>query len=81
MFIAIMRILFIRSGGLGDFILSLPVLGALRHTWPNAHIEILGKPAIAPPGLGPGYADAVTSIDGARFARLFPMRASRTRIL
>ena len=71
MFIATMRILFIRSGGLGDFILSLPVLGALRQTWPEAHIEILGKPGIASLGLGPSYAEAVTSIDEARFARLF----------
>jgi heptosyltransferase-3 len=65
------QILFIRTGGLGDFILSLPVLAALRQAWPDAQIEILGRPSIGGLGLGPAYADRVTSIDEARFAGLF----------
>jgi heptosyltransferase-2 len=38
------RILVIRSGGLGDFILTLPVLATLREEWPAASIELLTHP-------------------------------------
>jgi len=35
------RVLVIRGGAIGDFILTLPALEALRDACPNAHIEIL----------------------------------------
>jgi ADP-heptose:LPS heptosyltransferase len=41
------RILVIRGGAIGDFILTLPALKALRNTYPDAHIEILGYKHIA----------------------------------
>lgn len=37
------RILVIRYGGLGDFILTLPLLAALRHFSPGSHVAFMGK--------------------------------------
>ena len=39
------RILVIRGGAIGDFILTLPALKALRDSMPHAHVEILGYEA------------------------------------
>ena len=36
------RILVIRGGAIGDFILTLPAIRLLRENFPDAHIEILG---------------------------------------
>ena len=36
------RILVIRGGAIGDFILTLPAVKLLRDNFPSAHIEILG---------------------------------------
>src|SRR6188472_3973907 len=41
------RILVIRGGAIGDFILTLPALKALRDARPHAHMEILGYQHIA----------------------------------
>jgi heptosyltransferase-2 len=41
------RILVIRTGALGDFVLTLPVLGALREAYPRAHLYLAGRPEIA----------------------------------
>jgi heptosyltransferase III len=57
------RILVIRGGAIGDFILSLPALKALRDTYPNAHIEILGYRHIAALAENRFYAQAVHSIE------------------
>lgn len=37
------RILVLRGGALGDFIVTLPALLALRRKWPTAHIELIGN--------------------------------------
>ncbi|HXK59718.1 MAG TPA: glycosyltransferase family 9 protein [Acidobacteriota bacterium] len=63
------RILLIRSGGLGDFILTLPVVDALRARWPDATLEILGRPAIAL--LAGDRISRIRSIDERCFAHLF----------
>jgi heptosyltransferase-3 len=57
------RILIIRGGAIGDFILSLPALKALREDRPNAHIEILGYKHIAVLAENRFYAQAVRSIE------------------
>jgi len=57
------RILVIRGGAIGDFILSLPALKALREDRPNAHIEILGYKHIAVLAENRFYAQAVRSIE------------------
>ena len=57
------RILVIRGGAIGDFILTLPALKALRDTYPDAHIEILGYKHIAVLAENRFYAQAVRSIE------------------
>ena len=57
------RILIIRGGAIGDFILTLPSLKALRDARPDAHIEILGYKHIAALAENRFYAQAVRSIE------------------
>src|SRR3990170_1151250 len=65
------RLLVIRSGALGDFILPLPAIRALREAWPEARLDIIGKPAVVELAHGRYYADAVRSIDRADLIPLF----------
>lgn len=57
------RILIIRGGAIGDFILTLPALKALRDACPHAQIEILGYKHIAMLAENRFYAQAVRSIE------------------
>jgi heptosyltransferase-3 len=57
------RILVIRGGAIGDFILTLPALRALREAYPDAHIEILGYKHIAVLAEDRFYAQAIRSIE------------------
>jgi len=57
------RILVIRGGAIGDFIVTLPALKALREACPHAHIEILGYKHIAVLAENRFYAQAVRSIE------------------
>src|SRR5881396_2593091 len=57
------RVLVIRGGAIGDFILTLPAIKALRDACPNAHIEILGYRHIAALAENRFYAQAVRSIE------------------
>jgi len=65
------RILVIRGGAIGDFILTLPALKALRDAWPPAHIEILGYKHIAGLAENRFYAQAVRSIEYGPLSRFF----------
>lgn len=65
------RILVVRGGAIGDFILTLPAIGLLREHFPNAHIEVLGRPHIAALAEKRFYADAVRSLDSASLASFF----------
>jgi heptosyltransferase-3 len=65
------RILVIRGGAIGDFILTLPALKALRDTRPQAHMEILGYKHIAALAENRLYAQAVRSIEYGPLARFF----------
>jgi ADP-heptose:LPS heptosyltransferase len=65
------RILVIRGGAIGDFILTLPALKALRDARPGAHIEILGYEHIAVLAEHRFYAQAVRSIEYGPLARFF----------
>jgi len=53
------RILFIRYGGIGDMILSLPVFRAARKKYPDAEIDVLCDPKNAGPLLEAGLADNI----------------------
>ena len=65
------RVLVIRGGAIGDFILTLPSLKALRDAYPFAHIEILGYKHIAALAENRFYAQAVRSIEYGPLASFF----------
>src|SRR5436305_6646654 len=65
------RILVIRGGAIGDFILTLPALKALREAYPHAHIEILGYKNTAVLAERRFYAQAVRSIEYGPLASFF----------
>jgi len=65
------RILVIRGGAIGDFILTLPALKALRDAYPHAHVEILGYKNIAALAERRFYAQAVRSIEYGSLASFF----------
>jgi heptosyltransferase-2 len=65
------RILVIRGGAIGDFVLTLPAIKLLRDRFPDAHLEILGSKHIAALAEKRFYADAVRSIESASLAKFF----------
>jgi heptosyltransferase-3 len=65
------RILVIRGGAIGDFVLTLPALKLLREAFPSAHIEILGYKHIIALGEIGGYANATRSIEYAPLSSFF----------
>src|ERR1051325_2754821 len=65
------RILVIRGGAIGDFILTLPAIKLLRDHFPDAHIEILGCKHIIALAEKRFYADAIRSIDDRALAGFF----------
>src|ERR1700746_3911703 len=65
------RILVIRGGAIGDFILTLPALKALRQAYPDGHIEILGYKHIAAFAENRFYAQSVRSIEYGPLAIFF----------
>lgn len=69
------RVLVIRGGAIGDFILTLPVLRLLRDTIAGCHLEVLGYPAIAGLAQAAGLADAVRSLEHRGMAPLFAKTA------
>src|SRR5947209_8268772 len=65
------RILVIRGGAIGDFVLTLPTIRALRTAFPDARIEILGYKHIVALAEQRFYADAVRSIEYSALASFF----------
>ena len=65
------KILVVRGGAIGDFILTLPVFAALRRQFPEARLEVLGYPHIARLALAGGLVDEVCSIDARTLAGFF----------
>lgn len=65
------RILVVRGGALGDFILTLPVLAALRQRFPNCRLELLGYPQFAALAQAGGWVDAVRLIESRPLAGFF----------
>jgi heptosyltransferase III len=65
------KILVIRGGAIGDFVLTLPVFAALRRQFPGAHLEVLGYPHIARLALAGGLVDEVRSIESRALAGFF----------
>lgn len=65
------KILVIRGGAIGDFILTLPAIAALRNQFPNAHLEVLGYPHIAHLAQAGGLVDRVQPIEARSLAAFF----------
>jgi heptosyltransferase-2 len=65
------RILVIRGGAIGDFILTLPAIAALRQQFPESHLEVLGYPHIVQLAVTAGLVDAARSIDARPLAGFF----------
>lgn len=65
------RILVIRGGAIGDFILTLPAIAALRRQFPEAYLEVLGYPHIAQLALAGGLVNRVQSIEAGALAGFF----------
>ena len=68
------RILVLRGGAIGDFIVTLPALQKVRARWPQAHIELVGYPHVATLARAAGLVDRVESLDKAEIARFFAAR-------
>ena len=65
------RILIFRGGALGDFIVTLPALAALRLEAPAARIELAGNASAASLAVTRGLLNAVHSQHEARWAALY----------
>ncbi|HAU28519.1 MAG TPA: ADP-heptose--LPS heptosyltransferase [Rhodospirillaceae bacterium] len=65
-----MNVLVIKLGALGDVILALPAMAAIRAHHPGARITILTTPAFAPLLRKSGYADEVLETTRARFFQI-----------
>lgn len=68
------KILVIRGGAIGDFVLTLPAIAALRQQFPDACLEVLGYPHIAQLALTGGIVDRVQSIEARALAGFFARR-------
>jgi heptosyltransferase III len=71
---AMQRMLVIRGGAVGDLIVTLPTLGALRRAFPHATIELLGNPSRAILAQHPRYVDRVIDLERWDLYRLFSQR-------
>jgi heptosyltransferase-3 len=65
------KILVIRGGAIGDFILTLPAIAALRQQFPEAHLEVLGYPHIVQLALAGGLVNRVQPIEARELANFF----------
>jgi heptosyltransferase-3 len=65
------RILVLRGGALGDFIVTLPALAVLRRQWPGAEIHLVGNPAAAALARNRGLLSNVHSQHEARWSGLY----------
>lgn len=70
------RILVVRGGNVGEFILTCPVFSALRTQFPDVAIEVLGYPRIAELAKASGLIDEVRSIEMRAAAGFFARNAT-----
>ena len=65
------KVLVIRGGAIGDFILTLPAIKLLRDNIPGASIEVLGYQPITELAVAGGIADSTRHLEHASMAKLF----------
>lgn len=69
------KILVIRGGAIGDFILTLPAIGLLREAFPAARLEVLGYQHIVSLATAGGFADGSRSIEYGPMGAFFNPKA------
>jgi heptosyltransferase-2 len=69
------RILAIRNGAIGDIILTLPALGAVRQAFPHAIVDLMGNPSRLVFARHSAYADALLDMAHWDLYRLFSQGA------
>jgi heptosyltransferase III len=65
------RILVLRGGALGDFIVTLPALSLLRQRWPAARIELAGNSVVAALATARGLIDEAHSQHERRWSAFY----------
>jgi heptosyltransferase III len=65
------KILVIRGGAIGDFVLTLPAIAALRQQFPLAHLEVLGYLHIVQLAQAGGLVDRARSIEAGPLSGFF----------
>jgi heptosyltransferase-2 len=70
------RLLVIRGGAIGDTIVTLPALGALRQAFPRATITLLGNPQRAILAQHPRYVNHIIDLERWDMYRLFSQHAT-----
>lgn len=65
------RFLVLRGGAIGDFVVTVPALNALRARWPAGRIVLAGYPHILRLAQATGVADEGVSLERSDYARLF----------
>ena len=70
------KILVIRGGAIGDFILTLPAIAALRQAFPDTHLELVGYPRVAELAHAAGVIDNFRNIEAGPLARFFARNAA-----
>ena len=70
------RLLVIRGGAIGDTIVTLPALGALRQAFPRATITLLGNPQRAILAQHPRYVNHIIDFERRDMYRLFSQHPS-----
>ncbi|TLD72714.1 glycosyltransferase family 9 protein [Phragmitibacter flavus] len=70
------RVLVIRGGAVGDFILTLPAIELLRENIAGVHLEVLGYAPIIELAKAGGLAEQTRSLEHASMAKLFVPNAT-----
>jgi hypothetical protein len=65
------RVFVLRSGALGDFVLTLPVFSALRRRFPRAEVTVATRTAFGLLARASGLADRIVSEDSSEVVRLY----------
>jgi ADP-heptose:LPS heptosyltransferase len=65
------KIIVMRPGALGDALLAVPALAALRATWPTAHLTVIARPDVLPLLAASELADVTYPFDLPAWASLW----------
>ena len=66
-----MNILLVRTGGLGDSVLTLPVANYIRHLYPGTHLHVLGNETMLSVARLSGMFDSFYSLETGDFYRIY----------